>query len=430
MMDISLGSSTLLLLTSLPLLPLLRLLAGPGSAGNSVATRTRKRKASVDAATPTPAESSKRKGKLKTVIDLEASYEDPKATEEVPDDEVMGDIEDTGLSPHLNDIEEDFSKDILSHVRAGSVEGENLLSGSGAQLINPVSVQAPVPASSLKMPSFCDPSGTLHVVSATAEAAVVASKSLPSSPSTSLQSSGSFAKVVTPVVRVGSSDSQPKKKVVISLASFSFNATPTSLGSAQFVSTTPASKVVGPLPSSPDWTRLGNLPSAGDMDLGGAHAFPSVPSSSTMSSLRRGDGSAVMPLVRSQVFEGVVVEPSQGKLSENLSLGSSDGAILEAVLRDSKSPFLLGLITIVLVVLLRWILIWMCYLLSIMRLKSCSLTRIASALVRSLVRSVGVASRRWRISWTPTPISSLASQHSQSMLAIPYLRFIELSVLI
>ncbi|XP_026429086.1 mucin-5AC-like [Papaver somniferum] len=315
---------------------------GPGYTGNFVATRTRKRKASVDAATPTPTESSKRKGKLKGVIDLEALDEDPKAVEEVLEDESMEDIKDTGLNPRLDDIEEDFSKDILSPVRAGSVEGKNLLAGSGAQLINPVSVQAPVPTSSLKIPSFSAPTRALHVVSATAEAVVVSSKSLPSSPATSLQSSSSFAKFVTPVMRVSISGSQPKKKVVISLGSFSFNVTPTSFGSAQSVSTAPVSKVVGPPPSSPDWTRLGNLLSAGDMDLGGAQVFPSVPSSSTMPCLRRGEGSTVVSLVHSQAVEGVVAEPRQGKLSENLSLGSSDDVILEAILRDSKGPFSVG----------------------------------------------------------------------------------------
>lgn len=277
---------------------------------------------------------------MNTVIDLDAFYDDPKAAGEGPGEENMEDIEDTGLSPYLDDIEEDFAKDIPSPVRAASVEGENLLVGTGTHLVELVSVQAPAPTLSLKMPSLSAPSKALPAIFA----AVVASKSLPSYPATSIQSSGSFSKVVTPTVRAGSSDSQQKKKVVISLDNFSFNDVPASLGSAQSVSTAPASKAVGPPPSSPDWTGLGNLPSAGDMDLGGSQAPLSVPNSSTMPSFRRGEGSAVVPLVRVQINEGIVAESIQGRFPESLSLslGSSDDAILEAILRDSKGPFSVG----------------------------------------------------------------------------------------
>ncbi|XP_026453249.1 uncharacterized protein LOC113354005, partial [Papaver somniferum] len=104
------------------------------------------------------------------------------------------------------------SADNPSPVRAASVEGENLLVSAGAQLVEHVSVQAPAPTLSLKIPSLFDPSKVFPVTSVAAGAAVVASKSLPSSAATSLQSSGSFDKVVTPTVRVGSSDSQQKKK--------------------------------------------------------------------------------------------------------------------------------------------------------------------------------------------------------------------------
>ncbi|XP_026421534.1 uncharacterized protein LOC113317588 isoform X2 [Papaver somniferum] len=310
----------------------------PGSAGNFVATRTRKRKALVK----TLAESFLKKGKLKTVIDLNVLDDDPKDVGEVPGDEDMEDIEDTGLSPHLDDIEEDFSKDNPSPVRATSVEGENLLVGFGAQLVESVSVQDSAPTLSLKMPSFSAPSKDLPVTSVAAGTAVVASKSLSSSPATSLQSSGLVSKVVTPTVRVGSSDSQQKKKVVISLTIFSFNAAPASLGSAQSVSIAPISKVVGPPPLSPDWTVLGNLPSAGDMDLGGSQDPLSVPSSSIMPSLRRGEGLAFVPLARVQTNEGDAAESSQGRLLESLSLGSSDDAILEDILRDSKGLFSVG----------------------------------------------------------------------------------------
>lgn len=185
---------------------------------------------------------------MNTVIDLDAFYDDPKAAGEGPGEENMEDIEDTGLSPYLDDIEEDFAKDIPSPVRAASVEGENLLVGTGAHLVELVSVQAPAPTLSLKMPSLSAPSKALPAILV----AVVASKSLPSYPATSIQSSGSFSKVVTPVVRVKISDSQPKKKVVISLGIFSFNAMPPLLRSAQSVSIAPVRKAVGPPPSSPD----------------------------------------------------------------------------------------------------------------------------------------------------------------------------------
>ncbi|XP_026410979.1 uncharacterized protein LOC113306234 [Papaver somniferum] len=95
----------------------------PGSAGNS---------------------SFQKKGKLNVVIDLDALDEDPKAADEVPGDEDMEDIEDTRLSPHLDDIDQDFAKDNPSPFRATSVEGENLLVGTGAQLVKHVSVQAPL----------------------------------------------------------------------------------------------------------------------------------------------------------------------------------------------------------------------------------------------------------------------------------------------
>ncbi|XP_026384416.1 centrosomal protein of 162 kDa-like [Papaver somniferum] len=61
-----------------------------------------------------------------------------------------------------------------------------------------------------------------------------------------------------------------------------------------------------------------------------------------MSSLRRGEGSIIVPHVRSQAIDGVVTESSKGRLPENLSLGSSDDSILEAIMQDSKGPFSAG----------------------------------------------------------------------------------------
>lgn len=149
-------------------------------------------------------------------------------------------------------MEENFSKENPSLIRTGSMEGENLVAGGDDPFVNPVSVQAPAPTLSPKVPSFSACGVALHVISATIGVVVVASKSLPSSHATSFQSSGSFSKVVTPVVRVKISDSQPKKKVVISLGIFSFNAMPPLLRSAQSVSIAPVRKAVGPPPSSPD----------------------------------------------------------------------------------------------------------------------------------------------------------------------------------
>ncbi|XP_026397644.1 uncharacterized protein LOC113293098 [Papaver somniferum] len=218
----------------------------------------------------------------------------------------MEDVEETSLSPHLDDIEKDFSKDIPSHIRDGSMEGDILHADGGSPLMSQVSTQVATPAPLPKVPAFSPPSDLQPVALATTSDVVISSKSLPSFPATSLHSSCSFAKSVAPIVRVSSSDSQPKKKVMISLANFSFNDMPTSLGSAQSVSTAPVSKVVGPPPSSPDRTVLGNIPSSGDMDLGGAPSqdFSSVPSSSTMSSLHRGEGSVLVPHARSQATGG------------------------------------------------------------------------------------------------------------------------------
>lgn len=95
------------------------------------------------------------------------------------------------------------------------------------------------------------------------------------------------------------------------------------------------------------------------MDLGGAQDFSSVPSSSTMSSLHRGEGSVIVPHVRSQEIDGVVAESSKGKLLESLILGSSDDAILKAILRTRRAPFLLRLIVITWIALLRWLRSWM-----------------------------------------------------------------------
>ncbi|XP_026422870.1 uncharacterized protein LOC113318830 [Papaver somniferum] len=60
----------------------------PGSASNSVTARTRKRRASSEAAN-TPVEASGKKGKLKAVIDVDESDEDPEVGEEEPDDQDM-----------------------------------------------------------------------------------------------------------------------------------------------------------------------------------------------------------------------------------------------------------------------------------------------------------------------------------------------------
>ncbi|XP_026399036.1 uncharacterized protein LOC113294877 [Papaver somniferum] len=102
--------------------------------------------------------SSKKNGKLKVVIDVEASDEDPKAVEEEPED--MEDIEDTDLSPHLDDIDEDFAKDSRIPARVVSVEGDNLHVDVGSLLVSQVTTQVTaVPAPLLEVTAFSAPLG-------------------------------------------------------------------------------------------------------------------------------------------------------------------------------------------------------------------------------------------------------------------------------